>query len=411
MEARYVIDMQNSYLILEGKKDSLKSYMSKMILNNKIPGLLLTELRCIDDKECFYYNISLKQSLYNIYENKLIGYLQLKNLLIDIVEILESSSKYLLEEEGFVLSPKNIYIKQDNEETFLCYYVGYDKPLTEQFSKLIEYFLNKVDYKDEEAVLLIYAVYKEIKESNITFEKLKMELNKELKKEKSLAIASNNSEEKTNNEESRTNIKADQSISQVFEDKCLKQKKIDIKRYVLAISSFLVGLIIFLLALQLKLLHNTFKTKIDMVKLVCLLIILICMEGIAMCTIFSKDKKCKDSDLTANYDDTDTFINNETYYLQEESHVSRTKVYIEISPFIIGKNSEGVNYKINDDTISRFHAKIEVLDNEVLLTDLGSTNGSYINDKRIEEHLPYKLRVNDNVMFSRRRFVLKCAVY
>ena len=70
-----------------------------------------------------------------------------------------------------------------------------------------------------------------------------------------------------------------------------------------------------------------------------------------------------------------------------------------------------VNYKINDDTISRFHAKIEVLDNEVLLTDLGSTNGSYINDKRIEEHLPYKLRVNDNVMFSRRRFVLKCAIY
>lgn len=130
-----------------------------------------------------------------------------------------------------------------------------------------------------------------------------------------------------------------------------------------------------------------------------------------MCTIFSKDKKCKDSDLTANYDDTDTFINNETYYLQEESHVSRTKVYIELSPFIIGKNSEGVNYKINDDTISRFHAKIEVLDNEVLLTDLGSTNGSYINDKRIEEHLPYKLRVNDNVMFSRRRFVLKCAIY
>ena len=157
-----------------------------MILNNNIPGLLSTELRCIDNKEFFYYNISLKQSLYNIYENQLIGYLELKTLLIDIVEVLENSNKYLLEEDGFVLFPKYIYIKQDNKKTYLCYYVGYDKPLTKQFSKLIEYFLNKVDYKDEEAVLLIYSIYKEIKESNITFEKLKMELNKEFKKEKAL---------------------------------------------------------------------------------------------------------------------------------------------------------------------------------------------------------------------------------
>lgn len=439
MEAKYEIDMQTSYLILEGKKDSSKSYMSKMILSNNIPGLLLTELRCIDNKECFYYNISLKQSLDNIYENQLIGYLQLKNLLTDIIGSLENSSKYLLEEEGFILSPKYIYINQNNQKPYLCYYVGYGKPLIEQFSKLIEYFLNKVDYKDEEAVLLVYAIYKEIKESNITFKKLKIELNKEFNKEQRAIIPSNNSKENKHKEESAKIINSDQLSPQVFEVQNTKKEKeeykesqgsnklkSDKKSFVLAIISFLVVIIIFLLALQLKLLHNSFKTKIDMVKVMCLLTILICIEGLVMSTIFNKENKA--SDMTRNDKDIDSSpnemeaisnltINNEVYYLQGETYnivtnnTDRVNVYIDVSPFVIGKNSRGVNYKIDDDTVSRFHAKIEVLDKTVLLTDLGSTNGTYVNDKKIEEHLPYKLRINDNVRFSRCKFVLKCSVY
>ena len=46
----------------------------------------------------------------------------------------------------------------------LCYSVDYNEPLIIQFSKLIEYFMNKVDYKDEKAVLLVYALYKITKE-------------------------------------------------------------------------------------------------------------------------------------------------------------------------------------------------------------------------------------------------------
>lgn len=355
--------------------------MSKMILNNNIPGLLLTELRCIDKKECFYYNISLKQSLYNIYENQLIGYLQLKNLLIDIIDSLENSRKYLLEEEGFVLSPKYIYISQNNEKPYLCYYVGYGEPLIEQFSKLIEYFLNKVDYKDEEAVLLVYAIYKETKESNITFGQLKIELNKKLKKEQRVIISSNNLEESKQKQEPAKVIDSDHSIPQVFETQYPKKDKEDDKErqnssklksnkksYVLTIISLLIGIIMFLLALELKLLHNSFRTKIDMVKLMCFLTILICLEGLVMSIIFNKEKK--------------------VYYLQREPHNMETdnadevNVYIDVSPFVIGKNSRGINYKIEDDTVSRYHAKIEVSNNTVLLTDLDSTNGTYVNDKK-----------------------------
>lgn len=157
----------------------------------------------------------------------------------------------------------------------------------------------------------------------------------------------------------------------------------------LVLISLLIGIIIFLFVIELKLLHNSFKAEIDMVKLMCFLTVLICIEGLVISMIFNKEKKL--------------------YYLQEDTHnVNKVNVYINVSPFIIGKNNRGVNYKIQDDTVSRYHAKIEVIESAVLLTDLGSTNGTFINDKRIEENSPYKLKLNDNVRFSRCKFILKC---
>ena len=40
--------------------------------------------------------------------------------------------------------------------------------------------MNKVDYKDEKAVLLVYALYKITKESNITLERVKEEIYKDV---------------------------------------------------------------------------------------------------------------------------------------------------------------------------------------------------------------------------------------
>src|SRR5699024_10512459 len=148
--------------------------------------------------------------------------------------------------------------------------------------------------------------------------------------------------ENKHKEESAKIINSDQLSPQVFEVQNTKKEKeeykesqgsnklkSDKKSFVLAIISFLVVIIIFLLALQLKLLHNSFKTKIDMVKVMCLLTILICIEGLVMSTIFNKENKA--SDMTRNDKDIDSSpnemeaisnltINNEVYYLQGETY-------------------------------------------------------------------------------------------
>lgn len=76
----------------------------------------------------------------------------------------------------------------------------------------------------------------------------------------------------------------------------------------------------------------------------------------------------------------------EEYYLQ-----ACAKEYEDIHlveyPFFIGKLKKNINYTIDREVISRYHVKLEKGDKEgeLIVTDLNSTNGTYINGKRLEK--------------------------
>lgn len=59
---------------------------------------------------------------------------------------------------------------------------------------------------------------------------------------------------------------------------------------------------------------------------------------------------------------------------------------------------------INHPAVSRFHAKIELQNSEFILTDLSSSNGTYLNGRRVSE--PSLLRVGDSIRIGCERFVL-----
>src|SRR2546425_2300320 len=66
-------------------------------------------------------------------------------------------------------------------------------------------------------------------------------------------------------------------------------------------------------------------------------------------------------------------------------------------PVTIGRE-EGNGLRLNDERVSRFHAKVQTEDGDVILTDLDSTNGTRVNGTAIQIR---RLRTGDQVSIGR----------
>ncbi|MBO0779020.1 MAG: FAD-dependent oxidoreductase [Ktedonobacteraceae bacterium] len=79
------------------------------------------------------------------------------------------------------------------------------------------------------------------------------------------------------------------------------------------------------------------------------------------------------------------------------------------APVLIGRQP-GVHLLIDQGAVSRLHAGISYVDGQYVLRDLGSANGTFINDIRLEPSRAYTLQDGDQVRFGkliRFRFVLR----
>jgi hypothetical protein len=78
--------------------------------------------------------------------------------------------------------------------------------------------------------------------------------------------------------------------------------------------------------------------------------------------------------------------------------VDKGRVYKDLPiPVTIGRE-EGNGLRLNDERVSRFHAKVQVEDGDIILTDLDSTNGTRVNGTAIQIR---RLRPGDQVSIGR----------
>jgi hypothetical protein len=78
--------------------------------------------------------------------------------------------------------------------------------------------------------------------------------------------------------------------------------------------------------------------------------------------------------------------------------VDKGRVYKDLPiPVTIGRE-EGNGLRLNDERVSRFHAKVQVEDGDIILTDLDSTNGTRVNGTAIQIR---RLRAGDQVSIGR----------
>ena len=73
-------------------------------------------------------------------------------------------------------------------------------------------------------------------------------------------------------------------------------------------------------------------------------------------------------------------------------------------PCTIGKLAGGVDCVIRDETVSRIHARLSKEGQEICVTDLNSTNGTFKNGLRLEPNETVAIEPGDEIRFGRMTF-------
>ena len=116
--------------------------------------------------------------------------------------------------------------------------------------------------------------------------------------------------------------------------------------------------------------------------------------------------------LRINTEDT-TVLTEDTMVLTESGNVSSailinlqngTRISISQMPFVIGKSEKKSDYVLDNPAVSRAHARIIERQGNYYVIDLGSTNGTYIRDKRLESDKEYLLADNDTLKIADNEF-------
>jgi pSer/pThr/pTyr-binding forkhead associated (FHA) protein len=74
-----------------------------------------------------------------------------------------------------------------------------------------------------------------------------------------------------------------------------------------------------------------------------------------------------------------------------------TSVSVTEFPFFIGKLRENVDYCLQKSVVSRYHAKITKEEDKYYITDLNSTNGTYVNETKLNPYENKELKQGDRV--------------
>lgn len=173
IKPEYKRELSHSYLILENiPKDKMDNYQCRMILKNKIPGLLCSSERFINGKVCLYYDISSRQSLDQLYEAGKMSFAEILGIVDGLAHVLENMSGFLLEEQNLLLDPRYMYLDLDTQQLCLLYYPFAEKenPTGSIYMPVAEFFLEHVDHKEEKAVSAAYQFYKMSKAESFSIE-------------------------------------------------------------------------------------------------------------------------------------------------------------------------------------------------------------------------------------------------
>ena len=181
MKTYYQTDLNKAYLIIEGEDYQEEDYRIQVLKENYLSGMIAPEVRYIDNVQKYYFDITGKTSVKQIYERNKPGFEELKKLMESLLCVIYTLRKHMVGSEGLLLDPELIF--QEKGKHYFCFCPLQERMLTECFHELTEFLVREVDYQDEKGVHLAYVMHKATMEENYSLEQIMQEFREEFLQE------------------------------------------------------------------------------------------------------------------------------------------------------------------------------------------------------------------------------------
>lgn len=457
LEAKYYRDYGHNYMILQCRQRvESRSYQYKILTSGKIDNILVCSVRHINGITYYYYDISSRTTLENLYRGKKMSYAQVKDFLYQLHEIYEKLSAYFMDEAGLVLLPEHIYYNITDKKYIALYYPDY-RAEENVYKPLMDFLLEHIDMEDRRLADYMYNIYELAETDYFVLEDALRILEDKVEP---VQEATTESSREAIQEPVTSRMETFDAMEDLVVPQLNKKEaqKINLFYPVFAILSALgiAGAIVVQSIYELTEREEIVLYGVIAAMGVCLIL---CFVGIfadgrrrvkigkklnhfdtfdifdrgadpeargtlheeiyERCgkesnTDYFTDMSLPPLEPTVDTDRKPAIQRNEdcskTIFYDENS-INEYKLYaldrknkshIELKQFpcTVGKLSGCVDYVLSDNSVSRIHARFDRQGDKILLTDMNSTNGTYKNGLRMQPQETVEIEPGDEVRFG-----------
>ena len=356
MEEYFKREGERNYLVIE-EEEREENYKYGMLRSNQIKGLLPYKIYNVDNNTRIQYDISSKQSLQWICEKRQLKKENFHKLLRAVTEVVQELARYFLPIEQLFFSPEYIYTDVETFEICFCYHPDREvSSACKEFHKLMEYLINHLDYEDKELVEQGYTVYRYTLQDNYNITK---------------CIEKAQKQETYDEREEEDVVETEQEQRQ-------EKEYIENKSYLKVAEGGIIST-----------LFHRFKGENSMEK------------GEMAREEYKRESVTEvEEELYGTTVLLKEVSDKPMHYLLALSEGGYEDIPITKFPFVIGKGRDWSDGVIHHTLVSRIHAQLEEEDGEVYITDLNSTNGTFINDVQLHANETVQMKTGDIINFS-----------
>ena len=417
----YYKDYRHNYLIMEGTNRQNDLYQCRMITDNRIEGLLPCKERHVNGDVFLYYEITSKQNLISLYEGKKLTVKQLKNIFIHLKLVQERLSKFLLDVRNLVLQPEYIFADAETEELHFLYYpFETEDNYTVSF---LEFLVEKTDSEDQTAIEIVYKMLELATKEQFVLDEVIKWFEEDLEWEEKVS--------------DRIVEMPEEEYSLPISDP--PEEEEDEKPGSRAAAFVMAGSAVFFLVLYYLNRVYFFPEKIQICLFAGLFLFGILFLGSTVFLLYSlffskqreegsirerfrktereEEKRYRETDISDSIrQKTEQAYGNTVFIPWVENCENKlygvgkgNKNHIDLGrlPLTVGKLAGSVDMVIEDQSISRRHARFFRDGNRIYMSDLNSTNGSFKNGMRLLPNASEVLEPGDEIRLGKLKFIYR----